>query len=369
MVAEQLRDNPNILVYGLIFLNHATMKHPLPPLDGLKAFEASARHLSFSLAADELCITKGAISYQIRKLESHLNCALFRRSTRQIYLTDAGQILLQTTQQLFAELTDALDRLQGDTEQSGISVAVTTYVAARWLSSHISTFNDRHPDVAVLLQHSVNSADFKLTEVDLAIRWGPCNGRSDPNRLAEMPMPLFPAISAVLLQKHGLTGEYAAGEKLNSQKIGEGALAALPLLSEDRPHDLWQEWYDSAISKPAAVRHGGTREATPQHTRPPLPNTSRPPNHPRPPTPSPLPNPARTIADSNVRVQAAIDGQGWILADQLMINELNSGQLVAPFEETLDGYGYALLCSPNRLLNDNSQALKSWLLVQAGASG
>ena len=62
-----------------------------------------------------------------------------------------------------------------------------------------------------------------------------------------------------------------------------------------------------------------------------------------------------------MRVQAAIDGQGLTLADPLMLNELNSAQLVAPFRETLDGYGYALLCSPNRILNDNAQALKHWL--------
>lgn len=315
------------------------MKHHLPPLDGLKAFEAAARHLSFSIAADELCITKGAVSYQIRKLEAHLQCALFRRSVRQVYLTDSGQMLLQTTQQLFTELGDTLDRLQGETEQSGITVAVTTYVAARWLSAHVSAFNDKHPHVAVLLQHSVNSADFKLTDVDIAIRWGPCVGRQARNRFGEMPMPLYPVISPLLLKKQGFSIDKQAVQ-LSAAKLTEAPLATLPLLSEDRHQDLWQEWYDAAC-----VANGS------------LPNSTK---------SFHLPNPRRTITDSNVRVQAAIDGQGLILADQLMINELNSAQLVAPFTETLNGYGYALLCSPNRILSDNAQSLKSWLSAQAG---
>jgi len=316
------------------------MKHHLPPLDGLKAFEAAARHLSFSIAADELCITKSAVSYQIRKLESHLQCALFRRSVRQVYLTDGGQMLLQTTRQLFDDLGDTLQRLQGNTDQSGITLSASTYVAARWLSARVSAFNEKHPHVAVLLQHSVNSADFKLAEVDLAIRWGPCSGRKDRTRFGEMPMALYPVISPQLLQKHTVVNKGQAKNKnahLPAHELTRGPLAALPLLGEDRHQDLWQEWYDNAV-----IVDGAKVSKTPV-----------------------LPNPRRTITDSNVRVQAAIDGQGFILADQLMINELNSQQLVAPFSEMLKGYGYALLCSPNRILNDNAQALKSWLSTQA----
>jgi len=98
------------------------MKHHLPPLDALKAFESAARHLSFTLAAEELCISKGAISYQIRKLEEVLQCSLFKRSVRQVYLTDAGQRLLHTTRKLFDELDDTLQRLHGENAQAGVSV-------------------------------------------------------------------------------------------------------------------------------------------------------------------------------------------------------------------------------------------------------
>lgn len=89
------------------------MKHHLPLLDSLKAFEAAARHLSFSLAAEELCISKGAMSYQIRKLEEQVQCALFKRTVRQVYLTDAGQALLQTTKHIFEELDHTLQVYTG----------------------------------------------------------------------------------------------------------------------------------------------------------------------------------------------------------------------------------------------------------------
>ena len=147
------------------------MKHHLPPLDSLKAFESAARHLSFTIAADELCISKGAISYQIRKLEEEIQCTLFRRSVRQVFLTDAGQTLLHATKSIFEELDDTLLRLQDFTEQKEVSIAVSTYVASRWLSSKISLFSEEFSNVNIQLQHSVNSSEFKLGNIDLAIRW------------------------------------------------------------------------------------------------------------------------------------------------------------------------------------------------------
>ncbi len=298
------------------------MKHHLPPLDTLKAFESAARHLSFTLAADELCISKGAISYQIRRLEEVLQCSLFKRSVRQVYLTDAGQSLLHTTQKLFDELGETIERLAGERSQAGVSVAATTYVAARWLSSKISSFNEQNAEVAVLLQHSVNSADFKLAEVDIAIRWGRCHQRAEPTHFAQLPMPLFPAISPKLL--HRVCGETKT--RKTSQKRLQ-ALRDVPLLCEDRQQDLWLEWLQASTRGHTAQWH----------------------------------NPRRVISDANVRAQAAVDGQGLILADDLMLNELDNGLLVAPFKEKLTGYGYVFMCAPGRILSDNARTLKEWL--------
>ncbi len=121
------------------------MKHDLPALDGLKVFESAARQLSFSQAARELCITKGAVSYQIRRLEERLDCALFQRDVRQVYLTHAGQQLLQTTQRIFAELTATLPQIKPGDKAHDVMIGVTTYVALRWLSPRISGFNQSNP--------------------------------------------------------------------------------------------------------------------------------------------------------------------------------------------------------------------------------
>lgn len=107
------------------------MKHLLPSLDALKVFESARRQPSFSLAARELCITKGAVSYQIRNLEQDLDCALFRCSVRQFYLTNSGQQLLQTAQRLFTGLTRTPEQIKPGESRHAVLIGASTYVALR----------------------------------------------------------------------------------------------------------------------------------------------------------------------------------------------------------------------------------------------
>lgn len=300
------------------------MKHHLPSLDALKAFESAARQLSFSLAAQELCITKGAVSYQIRKLEESLDCALFRRAVRQVYLTDAGQQLLQTSQKVFAALTRTFEQIKPGDSAHSVIIGATTYVSLRWLSLRISGFSEQHPEISILLQHLVNAEDFSIQDVDFAIRWCPMEGQLGRSRLLELPMPLFPVCSPALLERHGLSGIETG---LSEIEIGNPALSSIPLLCEDRRFDLWQSWY-------------GEQQQS-------------------------LPNPRRIIADANVRTQAAIDGQGWTMADALMQRELDSGQLIAPFSHQLQGFGYAIQASPGRYVSQNALVLRNWLIDHA----
>ncbi len=297
------------------------MKHRLPSLDALKVFESAARQLSFSLAARELFITKGAVSYQIRKLEQDLDCALFRRSVRQVYLTDAGQQLLQTTQRLFAELGATLERIKPGESRRDVLIGATTYVALRWLSPRISEFGVKNPQVSILLQHAVNSADFRLQDVDFAIRWCSMEGKSSKRRPLEMPMPLFPVCSPRLLEGFS---DLAGRDDLPRREFTAARLQQIPLLCEDRDFDLWQAWYGGALD-----------------------------------------NPRRIIADANVRTQAAIDGLGWTLADSMMQRELDAGLLVAPFRHRLDGYGYAIEVPGSRYVGNNAVKLRDWLIERA----
>ncbi len=304
------------------------MKHHLPSLEALKVFESAGRHLSFSLAADELCITKGAVSYQVRKLEESLDCALFRRSIRQVYLTDSGQQLMHTTQQLFAELGRTLEQIRPAGSSRDVRVGATTYVALRWLSPRISIFSESNPEVSILLQHSVNSEAFSLRDVDFVIRWDKLAGKAKKGLLLELPMPLFPVCSPRLLERYGITAE--AGKLARVDLIRE-PLGSAALLCEDRGLDLWQAWYG---------------DETPR-----------------------LGNPRRIIADANVRTQAAIDAQGWTLADSLMRAELTSGALIAPFEHRLTGYGYAIQSYPGRYISRESRAFRDWLVGHARQQG
>ncbi len=297
------------------------MKHKLPSLDALKVFDAAARHLSFSLAAQELCLTKGAVSYQIRKLEENLDCMLFRRAVRQVYLTDAGQQLLQSTQQAFAELGRTLDRIVPADSGNDVLIGATTYVATRWLLPRLAEFNERRPEVSILLQHSVNEDDFRLQDVDFAIRWCAMEGRTRRGRPLEIPMPLYPVCSPRLLERAaGMDGD----ARLDAAALVSPPLNATALLCEYRDLDLWDAWF-------------GAGEGS-------------------------LPNPRRYILDSNVRAQAAIDGLGWTLADAMMQGELDRGLLVAPFARLLEGYGYALQVAPGRYLNQKAAELCNWLI-------
>jgi DNA-binding transcriptional LysR family regulator len=295
------------------------VKHTLPSLDSLKAFESAARQLSFSLAAEELCISKGAISYQIRKLEESIDCALFKRSVRQVYLTDAGQKLFHTTRRLFDDLTQTIEQLAPSDANHDVVIAATTYVALRWLSSRIARFNERHPEVSIVLQHSVHEKGFKLQDVDVAIRWGTLANTQNSTLLFDMPMPLYPVCSPEFLQRFGIkNASVLSVDCLNSAPFSDSTL-----LCEDRELDLWQQWF-------------GFQKA-------------------------PLTNPRRVISDANVRTQAAIDGQGWTMADALMTVELTSGTLVAPFDHQLEGYGYTLMASSGRYVSRKATLLRDWL--------
>jgi DNA-binding transcriptional LysR family regulator len=295
------------------------VKHSLPPLDALKVFESAARQLSFSEAARELCITKGAASYQIRRLEEALDCALFQRSVRQVFLTPAGQQLLQTTQRSFAELGDTCKRIQPGESAHDVLIGATTYVALRWLSPRISGFGQSNPDISVLLQHPVNSENFRIQDVDFAILWCRMEGKTSALRPLELPMSLFPVCSPALLE-----ARHIATSGLSASDIATPSLASIPLLCEERSLDLWQAWY-------------GKQDGT-------------------------LSNPRRVIDDANVRTQAAVDGQGWTMADALMQRELDTGALVAPFAERLDGYGYAIQASPARYVSRKALELRDWLV-------
>ncbi len=169
--------------------------------------------------------------------------------------------------------------------------------------------------MALQLQHSVNTPDFKVGKYDLAIRWGkpPWKGAISRELL---PMPMMPVCSPDLLKGHNT---------LHNQPIG---LTSFTLLRDQENADLWPEWLRKACVPEEVIIH------------------------------------SRVIADPVVRTQAALDGQGIMLADGLVDAELANGSLIAPFDINLEGYGYHVLWDETVALSPASVQFLGWLMTQ-----
>src|SRR2546422_6589578 len=148
------------------------MPRRLPPLNALKAFEAAARHESFTRAAEELCVTQGAVSHQVKALEAELGLKLFNRERQRLVITEAGRAYLVVVR-------DALDRIAVGTErllqrQSGgvLTVSTSPNFAAKWLVHRLSRFAETHPEIDLRISASPHHVDFAREDIDLAVRHG-----------------------------------------------------------------------------------------------------------------------------------------------------------------------------------------------------
>ena len=148
------------------------MDRPQLPLNALRAFEASARHLSFTRAGLELCVSQGAVSHQVKALETRLGVALFRRLPRGIALTDEGLALIPVVQEAFDAIGATLGRFSGGRFQEVLTVGVVATFAIGWLLERLPDFTARHPGVDLRLLTNNNRVDLAGEGLDLAIRFG-----------------------------------------------------------------------------------------------------------------------------------------------------------------------------------------------------
>jgi LysR family glycine cleavage system transcriptional activator len=284
------------------------MSRPLPPLNALRAFECAARHLSFTSASRELSVTPAAVSHQVKLLENHLGLPLFTRLTRKLVLTPEGE-------QLLPELGEALDRIAGavaaisrNLANERLTVRLGPSLAARWLSPRLHQFWQRFPEIDLCLLHSNSPVNFNSEDVDLAITYGSGDWPGVVSaRLLDADY--FPVCSPAML----------SGGRLQ--------LAGKTLLHDAR-YDNWEKWL--ALTDISGV------------------------------------NPRRGIIidDTNVLIQAALNGQGVALASSLFVGEhLASGQLVRPFEPVLySEEAYYVVCPRGHLRRPAVQAFRDWLL-------
>jgi LysR family transcriptional regulator, glycine cleavage system transcriptional activator len=166
----------------------------LPPLNALRAFEAAARHLSITLAADELHVTAGAVSRQIKGLEEVLGLPLFERGHREITLTRKGADYYRSISAALDLMRDATRKLTRTRQRKQLKIRAYTTFAMRWLIPRLSGFQAAHPDIEVLLKASLEPVDFRKEDIDGAIRLG--DGRfagAHSHRLVENILSPWPA--------------------------------------------------------------------------------------------------------------------------------------------------------------------------------
>jgi len=144
----------------------------IPPLNALRAFEATARHLSVKNAAEELCVTPGAVSQMLKALELHLGVKLFQRVNRGIFLTDAGQGYLPPIRNAFRQIAEATKGIAISADSGLLTVSVTPFFATAWLVPRLKGFQDAHPDIDLRVQTSNALVDFARDGVDVAVRHG-----------------------------------------------------------------------------------------------------------------------------------------------------------------------------------------------------
>jgi LysR family transcriptional regulator, glycine cleavage system transcriptional activator len=289
------------------------MSRRLPPLNGLRAFEAAARHLSFTLAAEELHVTQGAVSRAVKGLEDHLGVPLFQRLPRMLALTSEGKVLL-------TGVTEGLDRIaqaaaKVETRAHDLQVKVPPTFTIRWLMRRLIRFQTSRPDIRVRLNTGWEWVDFDRDDFDAGIVFGigPWPGlRADP---------LFEERLTVL----------CAPELLDQLKT-PADLANWTILHPDPQQSEWRSWLDLAGLQDLDVDRD-----------------------------------SQIFDTQDLAIQAAADGHGVTVADlSLVRDDIAAGRLAVPFPEIEARLGSYQLVSPKHLADRPAlTAFRDWLLAEA----
>lgn len=285
----------------------------LPSLNGLRAFEAAARHLSFTLAAQELNVTQTAISHQIRRLEEELGIRLFIRQSRSLALTPQAAEYLPGIRAAFQDLRTATDRLLRKDDDRVLTISTLTSLAVKWLLPRLSSFQEQHPEIDVRITTSTELVDFRTSNVDAAIRYG--QGRW-PGLDAEWLMAehLFPVCSPKLL-----TGERALRRPED--------LEHATLLHTSSTIDDWRLWF-TAAGLPAHLSQ----------------------------------NRGLTFDLAFMTIQAAIDGLGVAMGQTAYVaDDIANGRLVVPFNVSMPSAGYYFVTPQDRPATSKLKLFRDWL--------
>ncbi len=314
------------------------MPYRLPPLNSLRAFEAAARHLSFKHAADELHVTPGAVSQQIKGLEAYLGFALFRRLPRRLTLTLEGEAMLPKLREGFDCLATAVARSRPQRAEGVLVVATPPAFAQRWLMPRLPRFAAAHPEVELRLSTSLGT-------IDSHEGLGPDRKAVDPRAAAQVEIRFgngrYPGLRADRVFAVTYVPVCAPGQVEGLQPLRQPAdLKHRVLIHDDTIPDAalrptWAQWLGLA----------GVQNIDPA--------------------------PGPHFSNSGLAMEAAIDGLGVALVPKPLAEaEIAAGRLCLPFDLALDsGQAYWLVYHEALAERPVVEAFRAWLLTEARAGG
>ncbi|MBR8430377.1 transcriptional regulator GcvA [Burkholderia cenocepacia] len=287
----------------------------LPPLNALRAFEVSARHLNFRAAADEIGVTQGAVAQQVRHLEDVLGLKLFERLPRGLALTHDGAAYFSDVRRALHAIADATAKLVK--RRAALTISTTPSFASKWLIPRLAQFTDAHPDYDVRVIADPQIATFRDDGVDLAIRYGkPPFGKHLATH-ALFPLDVYAVCSPSVL----------------TAPASPRALAGQVLLHD--AHDLWPEFL-AAMPEPVDVDpHKGLR-----------------------------------FNQTSLAIDAAVAGQGIALATEPLVErDIAAGRLCKPFDFAFPlSMGFYLVYPAERRDDDAIAVMRAWM-IQAASDG
>jgi len=294
----------------------------LPPLNALRAFEAAGRHLSFTRAADELNVTPAAVSQQVRQLEGLLGQPLFRRLTRALMLTDAGQAALPLLGDGFDALAAASEKMRAHERSGVLTVSSAPSFAAKWLVPRIHRFQEQYPDIQIRIDATLELVDFDRDNVDISIRFGLGN---------------YPDLRVDRLMSENISPFCSPGLRdgpnplRTPDDLRHHTLLHVDWGTQDMAQPDWAMWLKTAGVEGVDASRG-------------------------------------PVLNSEIlALGAAIDGHGVALVNQgIVVRDVAAGRLVQPFDITIHtGFGFFVVCPEQTADLPKNEAFRSWLLAES----
>ena len=294
----------------------------LPPMNALRAFEAASRHLSVSKAAEELCVSQGAVSQQLRNLEDHLGRELFIRSPNSFTLSEDGETFAAVVQQSLQDIAHAAGEVAGEKAQRTLTISMSPNLAMKWLMPKLGDFYQTHPDVSVALHESIGLVTFKNDGVDAAIRYG--DGHFDGlHCILLIRMRLFAIASPAYIAENGKLESLVNPGK---HRLIEHHYASKEVRSQ---HTHWEDVVDGKLVDPR-VEH-------------------------------------LIYPDEYQALNAAIQGQGIaLIAANMVEEEIETGVVEFANEQSVPTrFNYYFVSPTDARPNSALDAFRDWLLEQS----